>query len=189
VIYRNDERRGVFMKAGVISDTHLSSGGMRRLSSRLISGISESMRELEELLNHYFQDVDAVLHAGDLVDLEVVKVLENFGEVYVVAGNMDPGDVRARYPEKRVVELGGFKIGMMHGWGKPEGLAEKVRAKFDDVDCIIFGHTHRPFNEDMDGVLMFNPGSALDRRFAPFRSLGILHIEDKIQGEIIQLPD
>ncbi len=177
------------MKVGVVSDTHLSSGTMGRMASRLISGISETFRELEGILSSHFRDVDAVLHAGDLVDLEVISILERFGPVYAVSGNMDPGDVRARLPEKQVVELGGFKIAMMHGWGKPHGLHNQIRAEFNDVDCIVFGHTHRAFNEVVDGVLMFNPGSALDRRFAPARSIGILHLEDKIRGEIILLSD
>ncbi len=177
------------MKIGVISDTHLSCSGMRRLSSRLISGISESFQDLESILSPHFQSVDAVLHAGDMVDIEVISVLEKFGPVYAVAGNMDTSEVRERYPEKQVVELSGFKIGMMHGWGKPHGLVEKIRAKFDRVDCIVFGHTHRSFNEIVDGVLMFNPGSALDRHFAPSRSIGILHLGENIRGEIIQLSE
>lgn len=177
------------MKVGVLSDTHLSSGGVRRLSSRLVSGISETFNELETMLQPHFSGVDAVLHAGDMVDLAVVDVLEKFGPVYAVAGNMDRADVREVFPEERIVELGGFRIGMVHGWGSPHGLVKNIRSKFEDVDCIVFGHTHRAFNEKVDGILMFNPGSALDRRFAPMRSIGILSLEDKITGKIIELSD
>ena len=131
------------MKVGVISDTHLSSGGLRRLSSRIVSGIRESFKELEDLVSPHFRDVDAVIHAGDLLDLEVITLLEKFGPVYAVAGNMDPSHVRQKLQDRQVVELAGFKIGITHGWGKPRGLVEAIRTEFDDVDCIVFGHSHR----------------------------------------------
>ena len=93
------------MKVGVISDTHLATGGIRRLASKMIQKVSEDLEALYELLAPYFKDVSAVIHAGDLVDLAVLEVLKRFGEVYAVAGNMDPASVRQVLPEKRIIEL------------------------------------------------------------------------------------
>lgn len=158
------------MKIGVISDTHLN--------------ISDD--RLEKIVEDHFHDVGLILHAGDIVDLEVLDV---FGdkEVYAVSGNMDHASVRDIFPEKRVVEIEGRRIGLIHGWGSPAGLEEKLLREFEDVACIVYGHTHRAANAVRDGVLLFNPGSPTDRRFAKHNSVGILDIGEEIEGTIITL--
>ena len=62
-----------------------------------------------------------------------------------------------------------------------------VKGEFEDVDVIVFGHSHTPLNEVEEGVLFFNPGSPTDKVFAPYNSIGILHVDKKIKGEIIRL--
>ena len=65
-----------------------------------------------------------------------------------------------------------------------------MRREFDAVDVIVFGHSHYPTREIIDGVLMFNPGSPTDRRFTPRRSFGIIEVDDdaSIDAKIIELP-
>ena len=159
------------MKIGVISDTHLC-----RPDDRLLA-----------VVRKHFQNAELILHAGDLVDL---SVLEAFGEVPVlgVCGNMDPPPVGARMPDQRLLEVGRFRIGLIHGWGTPHGLEERVRGKFGNVDCIVYGHSHYPANHVRDGILFFNPGTACDRRWSVSNSVGILEVgEDSIAGRIIAL--
>jgi uncharacterized protein len=177
------------MKVGVISDTHLAGSGLRMVASKIIHKVNGDEKKLQETIYPHFRDVDAIIHAGDLVDLSVLKMLESFCEVYAVAGNMDPAEVRDSIPPKRIVELAGFKIGVIHGSGSPNGLAQRVLKEFGDeaVNCIVFGHSHHPYNQVEGGVLLFNPGSATDRRFAPKRTIGILHLGEKITGEHIEL--
>lgn len=158
------------MKIGVISDTHLNISDYR----------------LQEIVKNHFRDVDLILHAGDIVDLEVLDVFEN-KEVYAVSGNMDPDSVREVFPEKRILEIERRRIGLIHGWGDPYGLEEKILREFEDVACIVYGHTHRAVNEMKGGVLLFNPGSPTDRRFAKHNSVGILDIGEEIVGTIIYL--
>jgi len=160
------------MKIGVISDTHLNVSDDR----------------LEKIVEDYFRDVDLILHAGDIVELDVLNVFKGM-DVYAVSGNMDRDSVRKVFPEKRVLEVKGRKIGLIHGWGSPFGLEEKIAGEFENVECIVYGHTHRAINETRNGVLLFNPGSPTDRRFAKHNSVGILDIEEEITGKIIYLED
>jgi len=154
----------------VISDTHLP-------------GYHE---KLKKIADRYFSDVDLILHAGDLVDMTVLDV---FGDrpVKAVCGNMDPFSVRQRLPDRLVLEILGFRLGMMHGWGHNENLEEKIYQLLGPVDCVIYGHTHYPANRMRQGVLFFNPGSALDKRYAPENTVGILEIGESITGEIIKI--
>lgn len=175
------------MKIGVISDTHISPGFD---VMHLLSGNSNNDPEyLYELVKSYFSDVKVIIHAGDITHMAVIESLGRLGEVFAVAGNMDPNNVYHSLGDRKIIVLNGFKIGIMHGWGSGEGLSFKIRQKFlpDKVDCIVFGHSHNPYNKIEDNILMFNPGSPTDKRFAKSRNIGILHIEDKIWGEHICL--
>jgi len=158
------------LKIGVISDTHLS-------------GYNEN---LKRIVDRYFSDVDMILHAGDLVDIAVLDV---FGDrnVKAVCGNMDTPSVRKQLPDRLILEISGFRIGMMHGWGNAENLAEKIYRMLGPVDCLIYGHTHYPDNRMKQGALFFNPGSALDKRYARENTVGILEIGDRIRGEIVKI--
>ncbi|OGP56921.1 MAG: hypothetical protein A2V67_00110 [Deltaproteobacteria bacterium RBG_13_61_14] len=178
------------MKIGVISDTHLTGPGLsaRKIASKLIYTTDKTLEELHRVLKPHFQDVKLILHAGDAVDLIVFEMLQTFAPVKGVFGNMDSHAVRTRYPEKDVVEVEGSRIGLVHGWGSPHGLSERVKECFDEsVEVIIFGHSHRAEIEKSGKVLLFNPGTPTDRRFAPYLSIGILHLENKVRGEIIRL--
>ena len=108
--------------------------------------------------------------------------------VYAVRGNMDPAT--AETPLKRVVDVGGLRIGLIHGWGAPEGMAGRILPEFAGarLDCLVYGHTHEPCCRWQDGLLLFNPGSATDRRRMPWESVGLLEIEaGRIHGRIIPM--
>jgi putative phosphoesterase len=159
------------MKIGVISDTHLR----------------KPTPELYELQYTVFADVTTILHAGDLTELEVLEAFSD-KEVVAVCGNMDSRAVRSQLPSKRVLEIGGFRIGIIHGWGHPFGVPKKIADTFGNVDVIVYGHSHRPDNEIRHGILFFNPG-AFSGGF-PFirkRSVGILTLGERISGRIIKL--
>ncbi len=158
------------VKIGVISDTHLSLPDER----------------LKKLVKTHFARTDLILHAGDLVDLRVLDVFEG-RPVRAVCGNMDGPRVRQELPEQLILEVSGFKIALIHGWGAPEGLERKLLEKLPAVDCIVYGHTHYPANRRINDVLLFNPGSATDRRFAKFRSVGLIEVSSDITGCIIDV--
>jgi len=100
---------------------------------------------------------------------------------------MDNEEARRALPERLLVEVEGLKVGLIHGWGQPFGLEDKLKKKFDEIDCLVFGHTHRPCNKVKDGVLYFNPGSATDRLFTKLNTVGILEIGDGVKGKIVEV--
>jgi uncharacterized protein len=161
------------MKIGVISDTHLTAVDDR----------------FTRLARQYFSDVDMIIHAGDIVEESVFLFLSAWN-VMAVKGNMDRGVLAETLPSKRTEKLEGKRIGITHGSGSPEGLAARVLEEFrsDPVDCIVFGHSHAPFLGNERGILMLNPGSPTDRRFAEKHTLGFLTIANNtITGEIQEI--
>jgi len=160
------------MKIGVISDTH----------------IPERAKELPSAIFSAFKGVELILHAGDLIELSVLDKLKEICPVKAVYGNMDSQEVKNILTQKEIIELGRFKIGIIHGWGSPDRLIETVKKEFPQkISVIIFGHSHNPINQLIGETLFFNPGSPTDRIFSVFNSYGILHIDDKITGEIIKI--
>lgn len=158
------------IKIGVISDTHLTD-------------YDEKMRRR---VSDHFGDVDMILHAGDLVDLRVLEIFQG-KEIRAVSGNMDNIYVKEKFPEHLLFEIKGFKFLLIHGWGSPSGIEEKISAGFPNVDCIVYGHTHKPANHKKGNILFFNPGSAVDRYIGSSRTIGILEIDKDIEGRIINL--
>jgi putative phosphoesterase len=159
------------IRIGVLSDTHIP------IAAR------EIPRKALALLN----GVDLIAHAGDILQLTVLEELEELAEVKAVYGNMDTHSIREKLPEINTFEVQGFKIGIIHGSGPPSGMESRIGKKFDKIDVIIYGHSHSPKNEIINGVLFFNPGSTTDRVFAPCNSFGILTIDKEIRGEIIRI--
>jgi len=159
------------MKIGVISDTHLSQP-------------TEALRELQ---HGVFADVSMILHAGDLTELDVLQAFSD-KEVVAVSGNMDSAMVKNHLPSKRIIALGGFRIGLTHILGRPWISARGFRTEFDEVNAIVYGHTHRPANEVRDGILFFNPGAFYgSSRFLGRGSVGILTLGEALTGRIITL--
>ncbi len=158
------------MKIGVLSDTHLN----------------EPHTDFKKMVELHFKEVDKILHAGDFVDWSIAEYLSGLKELIAVCGNMDPLPIRKAFPQKRVVELDGLRIGLIHGWGAPFGIESRIRDEFDEVDAILYGHTHTPANHRDHGLLFFNPGSPT-RSLWHGATLGVLTIGEKIEGEIIQV--
>lgn len=162
------------MRIGVVADTHMP----------------ERAKQIPQKILDDFKTVDMVIHAGDLVDLRVLDELRSVcPDVRAVSGNMDPVEVRTKLPQKEIIKAGKYKIGVIHGYGHPDNLLDLMKKEFknDNVDLIIFGHSHKPFNEKIDNTYYFNPGSATDEIFTPYKSYGIIEINDKITTKIVKI--
>lgn len=161
------------MVIGVLSDTHLK----------------HPTGEFIDLVNGLRRDCDVIVHAGDFVSLDVYKYLNEVKSGYVIAvcGNMDPPELRKILPQKRIFETMGVRIGVTHGWGGPHDLEERIEAffRYDDVRCIIYGHSHIAVNHKRGETLFFNTGSPTDRYHAKEKSFGYLAVsKNDIIGKI-----
>ncbi|MDD5347536.1 MAG: metallophosphoesterase [Candidatus Omnitrophica bacterium] len=162
------------MKIGVLSDTH----------------IPERAPALPRKIIEAFKGADMIIHAGDFVDTAVIAELRAVcGDVRAVAGNMDGSGVRKLFPEKQIIRAGRFSIGVKHGFGPPDKLIDQMLEAFksNKVDAIVYGHSHQPCNRYINGILFFNPGSPTDEVFAPYKSFGIIEINDTIEAKIVKL--
>lgn len=162
------------MKIGVISDTH----------------IPDRAKEIPKAILEDFRNTDLILHAGDLVVLEVLERLKDIkSQVIAVWGNMDHRGVKEILSEKEIIDVGKIKIGLFHGWGHPKDLVDLAKREFqkDGCDVVVFGHSHSPFCQIKDKILFFNPGSPTDKIFSPYNSYGILEIDDEVKGKIVRI--
>lgn len=134
----------------------------------------------------YLETADHILHAGDVCDPGVLDELKSMAPVTVVMGNCDGWDVKEwGAADEAAVDLGGITVAMLHDSGPSKGRRERMRGRFPDARVVVFGHSHMPWNEDADGLLLFNPGSPTWKRRAPFPSMGLLWIEKgRVEGEI-----
>lgn len=161
-------------RIGVTSDTHIPTRA-RALPGKLFS---------------LLQDVQLILHAGDLVDECVLDDLQSLAPVEAVAGNMDPAVLRQKLGRQKLICSGRIKIGLVHGDGSGHTARQRALAAFSSFkpQVIVFGHSHQPLCEYAEGILLFNPGSAVDPRRARRGSCGLLLIEDaRVRGEIFYL--
>ena len=157
------------MRLGVISDTH----GM-----------------LRPQVFKVFEQVDHILHGGDIGRWDLIVELEALAPVTAVYGNTDDFDIRNRVPQVAEVELEGFRIVVTHGDQLGTPTPAKLHDAFPNAEIIIYGHSHRPLLELVDQTItVMNPGGAGAPRFGLKPSVGILELEPGIppRGRIVPL--
>ena len=144
------------MKIGVISDTH---------------------NYFDPQIPALFSGVDHILHAGDIGMPFVIMELESIAPVTAVVGNND-GDLS--YRETEVISLAGRTF-LVHHIIDVHRLSDTAarRIKLDKPDVVVFGHSHKQYNEVIGGIRYFNPGYAGKPRFNDPRSVAILHCGPK----------
>jgi putative phosphoesterase len=127
----------------------------------------------------HLDGADAILHLGDVCTAATLDELACFAPVYAVLGNNDGRDVAEwGAPERRVVELAGLRVGMIHDSGPKSGRGSRLRRLFPDADVVAFGHSHIPWDQTYAGQRQFNPGSPTDRRRQPHGTIGTWLIQD-----------
>ncbi|WP_328875794.1 metallophosphoesterase [Streptomyces sp. NBC_00287] len=141
------------MRLLLMSDTHLPVRA-RALPDQLLAELPHA---------------DVVIHAGDWVDTATLDLLESRSRrLIAVYGNNDGPELRARLPEVARAELGGLRFGVVHETGPAAGREVRCAARFPDLDVLVFGHSHIPWDTSApSGLRLLNPGSPTDRRRQP----------------------
>ncbi len=164
------------MRIGVVSDTHLPRFG-RALPRALVEALTTPL-------------VDGILHLGDFTGPEVPAMFEALAPFDAVAGNNDGPQLAQRFGRRKVVEVsdgpGGrgrrVRLGLVHGdLGPGRTTPERAARAFaaDEVDAVLFGHSHIPLVGRLDdGRWLVNPGSPTDKRRQPRYSWALLEITD-----------
>ena len=148
--------------------------------------IPRRAKGLPDGLTPYLERADLVLHAGDLLVEDVLYELEAYARVRAVKGNVDRWDVRL--PETLEFEVGGVGIAMVHDSGPKKGRRNRMKKWFPEARVVVFGHSHIPWLEDEDGLLLLNPGSPTDRRRQPDHTFALLRVEDgEVHAEVLVL--
>ncbi|MFF2362884.1 metallophosphoesterase family protein [Streptomyces sp. NPDC058122] len=144
------------MRLLLMSDTHLP----------------KRARELPAALLAELPSADVVIHAGDWVDTAALDLLEARSRRLIgVYGNNDGPALRARLPEVARAELGGLRFGVVHETGSAQGREQRCARRFPDLDVLVFGHSHIPWDSTAPtGLRLLNPGSPTDRRREPYRT-------------------
>jgi putative phosphoesterase len=153
------------VKIGVISDTH---------------------DFLDPRVKDLFAGVDHILHAGDIGTVWITFELEQIAPVTAVFGNTDAG---LSFKETEVVTLGGKKF-LVHHIVSPHALEEEVQRKITKAkpDVVVFGHTHKAFDQSIGGVRYFNPGYSGRPKLSQSRSVAILNVNGNgIEAQMIPL--
>lgn len=160
------------MLLGVISDTHQQ--------------YKEAKKAIEQM-----GDIDCLLHAGDYFE-DAMRLSEKLTvPVKAVIGNCDW--YIFDHPDELVLEFEGVKILLTHGHINRvrfgfENLLERSREVGARV--AVFGHTHIPFLEEKEGILLFNPGSIATPRSGSGPSFGLLNVQQgQVEGKIITLKE
>lgn len=143
------------MKIGLISDTH---------------------GRLDPALWELFEDVDAIIHAGDWDDYSLATVLSTIAPVHGIRGNVDPPT--RRFPELLKTKIGRLTVYVTHIFDTSSASLNSFVYRNPGVQLVVFGHTHRVFIEQVGDAVVVNPGSATRPRGGP-PSVGIATIENK----------
>jgi putative phosphoesterase len=147
---------------GVISDTH---GLLRPEAVAALAG------------------VERIVHAGDIGNPDVLTALERIAPVSAVRGNNDRDAWAADIPETEVVEIGDVSLYVLHNLHELD-----LDPRAAGFAAVIAGHSHQPRQEERDGVLYLNPGSAGPRRFKLPIALARLTITGtRVQAELVTL--
>jgi uncharacterized protein len=180
------------MKIGVLSDTHIPA---------IIPALPSRVLEL-------FDGVDIILHVGDVCDISVLQQLEPIAQTFAVYGDQDSVEVKKYLQEKQRLEFSNRSVGLVHGHRaansgglfrqilyrlnhakQMEDMYAAVLREFNDVDAIVFGHSHTPYIKMHGGILLFNPGSVARPTDPNSRgTVGMLEITPfAIKGRILPL--
>lgn len=148
------------MKLGVISDTH---------------------NVLKDEVLKYLKGCDYIIHAGDVCEERIVEQLNTIAKTFVIKGNNDKGHWGSQLPDYLEIELDGVLIYVVHD-------QKDIPKTLEQVNLVIYGHSHKYHEEIRDGIMFLNPGGCGKRRFSLPLTMAIVETnQDGINIQKIEL--
>lgn len=151
---------------GVLADTHLLRGDPRA-----------SLAQVLDLFRR--AKVDLILHAGDTGALALLRTLQEIAPVAAVRGNADPVETLDALPDRVLIQVGSRQILLLHGHQGKTAVTTARQAAHDDIDLLVFGHSHQPLIDRQGQTIIFNPGSPTERRWNPHFGIGLITVTDE----------
>lgn len=146
-----------------------------------IAILSDTHGLLRPQVVEYLKTADVILHGGDINKQSIVDELRQYAPLYIVRGNNDKEWAKA-IPHDLTVCLGGVTFYLVHN-------KKEVPAGLTGVDVVVFGHSHKYFQQEKDGVLWLNPGSCGPRRFHQEITMMMAGVTDgRLSVEKITIP-
>lgn len=164
-------------RIGVIADTHIYTGGRRTIPAGVIRLFERAKPDL-------------LVHLGDANTRHVLEELAEIAPLIAVPGNNDDPELHYMLTETTRFQVGERTFGVLHGHGGRTARMEATRRFVGKVDCVLFGHSHQPLIDQVDDTILFNPGSATDRRWNEHFGVGLIVVENgTIYPEVIAYHD
>ena len=161
------------LRIGVISDTHIHPRSRRQLPDAVIDLFQRA-------------GLGLIVHLGDVNTRSVLEDLAHLAPLIAVQGNNDDDELAALLPMETTFTVGTHRFGVIHGHGGRSARQVAREAYLGKVDCVLFGHSHQPLIEQVDDLVLFNPGSATDRRWHEHFGVGIIDVTaERIAPELI----
>ncbi|MGC4106511.1 MAG: metallophosphoesterase family protein [Thermomicrobiales bacterium] len=158
---------------GVIADTHIFPGSVRHLHPAVVDLFRRAK-------------VDLLIHLGDVNTRAILEELAEIAPLLAVRGNNDDAELQAMLPLTLRLTVGRFRVRALHGHGGRSAHDEAVRQFAGKADLVLFGHSHKPLMEMAKESILFNPGSATDRRWFDHFGVGVIRFDDeRIDPELI----
>lgn len=159
---------------------------MTRLVLLADTHLPKRAKELPQEVWRAVEDADVVVHAGDWIEVALLDAFEaRSRRLVAVYGNNDGPALRARLPEVARVSIEGVRFAVVHETGAATGRERRCQAAFPDVDALVFGHSHIPWDTTTaSGLRLLNPGSPTDRRRQPFCTYMTVEVLDGRLGEV-----
>ena len=138
----------------------------------LIGVISDTHDLLRPEATRALDNVDEIIHVGDVCHGEILEELRQIAPLRNVLGNCDSGSWTDGMPLSDTFRLGEILVHACH-----------IRERIDldplttGISIVLNGHTHKPSLDEIGGVTYFNPGSAGPRRFSLPITLGFIEID------------
>ncbi|MGL4853821.1 MAG: metallophosphoesterase family protein [Lentisphaeria bacterium] len=133
---------------------------MINLNANTILVISDTHGLFRDELESLCSKSDLIIHAGDIGNANVIKLLEKFSPVIAVHGNTDSLQICQSFPEERQFMIHGKTFFLTH---IPTNIIPNINGS--KPDFVIFGHTHQPKITKSNHCLVINPGSCGPKRF------------------------